>query len=60
MMPFFNWNWAGVCRGRWAGPGLLAGWSAGSGHDTPLQKQERRGSARASPVAAPMPKSVSF
>ena len=29
MMPFFNRNWAGVCRGRWAGPGLLAGWDAG-------------------------------
>ena len=77
MMPFFNRNWAGACRGRWAGPGLLAGWSTGSrivgaevgllqywsvgfGRGTPLQKQERRGSARASPVAAPMPKLVSF
>ena len=27
-MPFFNRNWAGGCWGRWAGPGLLAGWSA--------------------------------
>ena len=27
---FFNWNWAGVCGGRWAGPGLLAGWAVGS------------------------------
>ena len=26
---FFNRNWAGACWGRWAGPGLLAGWSAG-------------------------------
>ena len=26
---FFNRNWAGVCRGRWVGPGLLAGWDAG-------------------------------
>ena len=26
---FFNRNWAGACRGRWAGPGLLAGWDAG-------------------------------
>ena len=33
---FFNQNWAGACRGRWAGPG-------GSGRGTPLQKQERRG-----------------
>ena len=23
---FFNRNWAGACRGRWAGPGLLASW----------------------------------
>ena len=30
MMPFFNRNWAGACRGRWAGPGLLAGWATGS------------------------------
>ena len=30
MMPFLNRNWAGACRGRWAGPGLLAGWAAGS------------------------------
>ena len=29
MMPFFNRNWDGACRGRWAGPGLLAGWDAG-------------------------------
>ena len=40
---FFNWNWAGACRGHWADPGLLAGWYAGFGCDTPLQKQERRG-----------------
>ena len=26
---FFNRDWAGACRGRWAGPGLLAGWFAG-------------------------------
>ena len=75
-MPFFNRNWAGACEGRWAGPGLVAGWSAGSwivgvevgllqcwsassrivggevgllqpwsagsGHGSPLQKQEER------------------
>ena len=23
---FFNRNWAGARGGRWAGPGLLAGW----------------------------------
>ena len=27
---FFNRNWAGACGGRLAGPGLLAGWGAGS------------------------------
>ena len=27
---FFNQNWAGACGGRWAGPGLLAGWAVGS------------------------------
>ena len=26
---FFNQNWVGACRGRWARPGLLAGWDAG-------------------------------
>ena len=30
MMPFFNRNWAGACGGRWAGPGSMASWSAGS------------------------------
>ena len=27
---FFNRDWARACRGRWAGPGLLAGWAVGS------------------------------
>ena len=44
-----------------AGEGLLLlCWTVDSGYGTSLQKQGRRGSARASPVAAPMPKSVSF
>ena len=30
MMPFFNRNWARACKGRWARPGLLVGWDAGS------------------------------
>ena len=30
MMPFFNKNWAGAWKGRWAGPGLLVGWDASS------------------------------
>ena len=29
MMPFFNRNWDGVCRGRRAGPGLLMDWAVG-------------------------------
>ena len=44
-----------------AGVGLLLRcWTVDFGCGTSLQKQGRRGSARASPVAAPMPKSVSF
>ena len=39
---------------------LLRCWTADSGYGTSLQKQGRRGSARASAVAAPMPKLVSF
>ena len=45
-----------------AGPelDLSLGRSAGSGRRTPLQKQEKKeGPTGASPVAAPMPKSVS-
>ena len=78
MMPFFNRNWAGVCWGRWAGPGLLLGWAAGfwivglkydccsaglQALDVALlykKIKKEGGSAGASPVAAPMPKSVSF
>ena len=26
MMPFFNRNWTGALKGRWAGPGLSVGW----------------------------------
>ena len=37
---------------------LSLGWSTGSERWTPLQKQKKRGSAGASPVTAPMPKSV--
>ena len=25
IMPFFNWNWVGACRGRRVGPRLLMG-----------------------------------
>ena len=38
--------------------GLLLGRSAGSESRTPLEKQKKGGSARASPVAASIPKSV--
>ena len=56
---------AGWSAGSWiveAEVGLLQCWSVGSGRGTPVQKQERRkgGLAGASPVAAPMLKSVSF
>ena len=58
---FFQPDWARACWSRWAGPGLMLGWSIGSGCGSSLQKeQEREGPAGASPVAAPMPKSVSF
>ena len=36
----------------------LLGWSAVSGRETPLQKQETKRIDRSLPVAAPMPKSV--
>ena len=56
---------AGWSTGSWivgAEVGLLQCWSAGSGRGTPLQKtrKKKEGPAGASPVAAPMPKSVSF
>ena len=77
MMPFFNRNWVGACRGRWAGPRPLASGTGGCRTvwvvedrrtvdlwaliKAPLYKnKEEGGSARAWPVAAPMPKSVSF
>ena len=61
---FFQLDWAEACWGRWAGPELMMGWSAGSGCGSSLQKeQERRrvdrGFAR-SRSESPMPKSVSF
>ena len=43
---FFNRNWVGACRGRWAGSGLLLGWSAGSGRGTSLQKTRKKGGRR--------------
>ena len=44
---FFQPDWAGACWGRWAGPGLMLGLSAGSGCGSSLQKeQERRRAGR--------------
>ena len=57
---FFQPDWAGACWGRWAGPGLLLGWSAGTGVAHLCKNKKEEGPAGASPVAALMPKSVSF
>ena len=54
----FNRNWAGVCWGRWAGIRAAVGWSACSGATLLCKDKREEGSARASPVAAPMPKSA--
>ena len=64
-MPFCNRNWAGACGGRLAGPRLLAGWTGGCQIVWALdlrtlivallcKNKEEGGSARASPVTAPM------
>ena len=66
MLGSLGWTWtdAGLVWsvGSWiveAEVGLLQCWSTGSGRGTPLQKNKKEGgSARASPVAAPMPKLV--
>ena len=65
---FFQPNWVGAYWGRRAGDRTAAGlvcrlwmwhrWSVGSGCGAPLQRQKRRRVGGASPVAAPMPKSV--
>ena len=57
---FFNRNWAGACRGRWAGLGLMLGWAGLQALDVVLlcKNKKEGGSARTSPVATPMPKSV--
>ena len=50
---FFNRDWAGGCRGRWAGPGLLAGWAAGSwivGAEVRLLQCGSAGSGRGTPL----------
>ena len=55
--------WTGLkALDRRVGPGLLLGWSAGSicGSSFHKRTRKKKGSAGASPVAAPMPKSVSF
>ena len=53
MMPFFNQNWAGACRDRWARLGLLAGWDAGSwivGAEVRLLQCWSAGSGRSTPL----------
>ena len=72
MMPFFQpelgWSLKG---GGWVGPRLLAGWTGGCRvvwavdlrtlkASLLCKNKEEGGSARASPVAAPLPKSVSL
>ena len=57
---FFQPDWVGACGGRWAGPGLLLGWSAGIDVALLCKNKKEKGPAGVSPVAAPMPKSVSF
>ena len=46
-----------MCGGRWAGPGLLLGWSIGTGVAFLCKNKKEEGPPRASSVAAPMPKS---
>ena len=55
---FFQPDWAGACWGHWAGSGLLLGWSAGTGVALLCKNKKEEWPAGASPVAAPMPKSV--
>ena len=53
MMPFFNQNWARVRMGRWAGPGLMLGCSAGSwivGAEVGLLQCWSTGSRRGTPL----------
>ena len=57
---FFQQDWAGACGGHWAGPELLLGWFAGTSVALLWKNKKEEGSAGASPMAAPMPKSVSF
>ena len=60
MMSFFNRTGLEHMGGRWAGPGLLLGWSAGTGVALLCKNKKEEGPVGASPVAAPMPNSVSF
>ena len=57
---FFNRNWAGACWGHWAGLGLPLGRLLALYVTLPCKNKRQRGSTGASPVAALMPKSVSF
>ena len=50
---FFNRDWVGACRGRWAGPRLLASWAASSwivGAEVRLLQCWSAGSGRRTPL----------
>ena len=55
---FFNRTGLERVGGRWAGLGLLLGWSASSVVALLCKNKKEEGSAGSSLVAAPMPKSV--
>ena len=55
---FFNQNWAGACWVIGLELGLLLDWSTGSSAALLCKDKKKEGSTRASPMAAPMPKSV--
>ena len=57
---FFQSDWVRACGGRWAGPGLQLGWSVGIDVALLCKNKKKEGPAGASPVTAPMPKSVSL
>ena len=59
-MPFFNRIGLERIGGHWARPGQLLGWFAGIGVALFCKNKKEEGSAGASPVAAPMPKSISL
>ena len=57
---FFNRVELERVRGRWAGTRAVVDWSEGVGVALLCKNKQEKGPAGASPVAALMPKSVSF